>query len=133
VEGVAAIFGFRSLQVLEFVDLFYVGQKFVEPLDAALGLAFPGLIDEFGDVVLIEYGDAFEDRDLDLVVAGEQEAFPFLICAFFDGEFEVRMSGANKLRELVEGGELCIFGKDARGIGHRFFSRWKSRLLELSV
>ncbi len=105
-EGVTAFFGFRSLQMLEGVNGFDFGEKFVEPLDAGFGLAVLSVFDEVGDLVLanrtVADGIALEQRDFDLVVAGEQERLPLFFFAFFDGELEVGVFAANALREFIE-------------------------------
>ena len=84
-KGVAAFFRLRSLQVLEGVDGFYFGEVFGEPLDAGLRLAILEFFEEVGDLVLADgaIGDrvAFEDRDFDFVVAGEQEGLPVFFFA----------------------------------------------------
>ena len=93
VQGVAAVFGFRSLQVLEGVDGFDFGEEVREPCDAGLRFAVAEFFEEVGDFVLADgaVGDgiAFKDGDFDFVVAGEEQGFPFLFGAFFDGEFVV--------------------------------------------
>ena len=58
----------------------------MEPLDAGFGFAVLCFFDEFGDIVLIEDRDTLEQRDFNLVGAGEKERFPFLFRAFFDSQ-----------------------------------------------
>jgi len=126
-EGVAAIFGFRSLKVLECVDGFNFGQVVREPLDAGFRFAILDVFEEVGDLVLavgaIEDGVALDDSDFNFVIAGEQKRFPFFVFAAFNGEFLIGMAGANQLREFLEGRELFVFREDARVIGQLFLLR----------
>jgi hypothetical protein len=98
----AAGFGFASLKVLEGVDGFDFAQKLMEPCHASLGFAVGGVFNEVGDLIVadgaIADGITLEERNLYLIVAGEQERVPLFFSAFFDGQLVVRMRCVNELR-----------------------------------
>jgi hypothetical protein len=85
----------------------------MEPLDAGFRLRVLGLIDEFGNLIFADgaFRDriALDHRDFNIVSAGKEQIFPLFLCAFFESEFELRVLGANELRELVKGRELFVF------------------------
>ena len=64
------------------------------------------LFDEFGNVILadgtIRDRIALDHRNFNVVIAGKEQAFPLFFRAFFEGQFEVGVLGANELRKLVK-------------------------------
>src|SRR5438105_963734 len=126
VEHVAALFRFRALEVLKSVDGLHIGKEFMEPLNAGLGSAVAGILDQLGKIVLAERaredGIASQKRHFDLIVVDEKERLPFIFVAVLDDQLVVRVFGADKGGDFVKRREFGVFGKDARVIAHGFTS-----------
>ena len=86
--------------------------------------------DEVGDVVLaagtVKDRTALEDGDFYFVGAREEQGFPVLFCAFFEGQLVTGVFGADKLGEFFEGREFFLLCKHSRVVGHGAFLRIRS-------
>src|ERR1035441_5577020 len=109
-EGIAACLRISSLQVLKCIDRFDFGKVFRKPLNAGFGLAILSFLDELRDLVLTERaigdGIAFQQRYLNLVLAGEQKRLPLLFASLLDCQFVLGMLCTNQPREFLEGWEI---------------------------
>ena len=78
-------------------------------MHAALRLRILDVLDEFRNLILADRAlrdrIALDHRNFNVVIAGEEQAFPLLFRAFFESQLELRMLGANELRKLVKGRE----------------------------
>ena len=101
VERVTALFELVSLQVLEGINGFHGGQKLMEPCHTAFRLAVLCLLDEFGNFILAERtirdGSALDYRNLNVINAGEKQAFPLILRSLFESQLEIRVLGPNEL------------------------------------
>ncbi len=52
---------------------------------------------------------ALDDRNFNVVDAGKEQAFPLFLRAFFEGQFEVGVLGANEPGKLVKRRKLFVF------------------------
>src|ERR1039457_6836141 len=97
-------------------------QVILQPPNPALRPAIPQILHETRNLILanrtVQYGIAFNQRDLDLVNSRQQQSLPFFFGSFFDQEFVIRVLSMNQIRELSIGRELLIFRQDTRVIVH---------------
>src|ERR1035437_11089304 len=112
-EGIAACLCIGSLQVLKCIDRFDFAKVFRKPLTAGFGLAILSFLDELRNLVLAERaigdGMAFQQRYLDLVLAGEQQRLPLLFTSILDCQFVLGMLCTNQPREFLERKEILLF------------------------
>ncbi len=73
VKRIAAPFGMRALQMLERIDGFDLGQKFMQPGDTALRLRVLSVLDEIRNLILadrtLRHEIALKGRDLEFACA----------------------------------------------------------------
>ena len=108
--------------MLKRVDRFYAVKVILKPLHAAVRFAVLQVFEKIRNLVLphrsIAHRIAFKQRHLNLVQPGEQKHVPLFFTSFFDGEPEVRVFGADQLRQLFESRELIVFRQNPRVISH---------------